>query len=215
MKSQRRLTIVLAMWLQATLLLAQADSLARHTMAYPTFRRAVATLADGRTVAVPQANVFLKGSVLVYRSPKGRVMEAGRSAVRCVDFDDRHYERIDTMLFWRVDTVGSNALYRATCIDMASVRQQILNSRNMTDMQMNSLLLSATALTDDFDYADLPYADIYVFWYRGKWVRADERNVDHALPRNKRQAFRQATAMPGFSWSRAESLVGLLRAISN
>ncbi len=215
MKALRQLTLLLAVWLSATPLMAQTDSLAHRTMAYPTFRRAVATLADGRTVSVPQANVFLKGSVLVYRSPKGRVMEAGRTAVKSVDFDDRHYERIDTMLCWRVDTVGCNALYHATCIDMASLRQQILNSRNMTDLQMNSLLLSATAITEEVEDMELPYTEVYYFRYRDKWVRVDDRSVDHALPRNKRQAYKLALSMPGFSWSDPKSLLELLQAISD
>lgn len=142
-------------------------------------------------------------------------MEANRATVKSVDFDDRHYERIDTLLFWRVDTVGDNALYRATYIDMASLRQQILNSRNMTDMQVNSLMLSSTALMANEEDLELPYTDVYYFRYRGKWVKVHERYIDHALPRNKRQAYKVAVAMPGFSWSNPRSLISLLRAISD
>lgn len=205
---------MLAGWLVATATLAQSDTLSRRTMAFTTFRPAVVTLANGKTVNAPQANVFLKGSVLVYRNPQGRVMEANRRTVRSVDFADRHYERIDTMLYWRVDTVGSNALYCATYIDMLSLRQQILNSRNMTDVQMNSLMLSSTALTANDEDFDLPYTNVYYYRYRGKWVRVHERDIDHALPRNKRQAYKLALSMPGFSWSDPRSLLELLRSIS-
>ncbi len=205
---------MLAGWLVATATLAQSDTLSRRTMAFATFRPAVVTLANGKTVNAPQANVFLKGSVLVYRNPQGRVMEANRRTVRSVDFAERHYERIDTMLYWRVDTVGSNALYCATYIDMLSLRQQILNSRNMTDVQMNSLMLSSTALTANDEDFDLPYTNVYYYRYRGKWVRVHERDIDHALPRNKRQAYKLALSMPGFSWSAPPSLLELLRSIS-
>ncbi len=205
---------MLAGWLVATATLAQSDTLSRRTMAFATFRPAVVTLANGKTVNAPQANVFLKGSVLVYRNPQGRVMEANRRTVRSVDFAERHYERIDTMLYWRVDTVGSNALYCATYIDMLSLRQQILNSRNMTDVQMNSLMLSSTALTANDEDFDLPYTNVYYYRYRGKWVRVHERDIDHALPRNKRQAYKLALSMPGFSWSDPHSLLELLRSIS-
>lgn len=209
-----RLALMLAGWLVATATLAQSDTLSRRTMAFATFRPAVVTLANGKTVNAPQANVFLKGSVLVYRNPQGRVMEANRRTVRSVDFAERHYERIDTMLYWRVDTVGSNALYCATYIDMLSLRQQILNSRNMTDVQMNSLMLSSTALTANDEDFDLPYTNVYYYRYRGKWVRVHERDIDHALPRNKRQAYKLALSMPGFSWSDPHSLLELLRSIS-
>ncbi len=205
---------MLAGWLVATATLAQSDTLSRRTMAFVTFRPAVVTLANGKTVNAPQANVFLKGSVLVYRNPQGRVMEANRRTVRSVDFAERHYERIDTMLYWRVDTVGSNALYCATYIDMLSLRQQILNSRNMTDVQMNSLMLSSTALTANDEDFDLPYTNVYYYRYRGKWVRVHERDIDHALPRNKRQAYKLALSMPAFSWSDPHSLLELLRSIS-
>ncbi len=205
---------MLAGWLVATATLAQSDTLSRRTMAFVTFRPAVVTLANGKTVNAPQANVFLKGSVLVYRNPQGRVMEANRRTVRSVDFAERHYERIDTMLYWRVDTMGSNALYCATYIDMLSLRQQILNSRNMTDVQMNSLMLSSTALTANDEDFDLPYTNVYYYRYRGKWVRVHERDIDHALPRNKRQAYKLALSMPGFSWSDPHSLLELLRSIS-
>ncbi len=205
---------MLAGWLVATATLAQSDTLSRRTMAFVTFRPAVVTLANGKTVNAPQANVFLKGSVLVYRNPQGRVMEANRRTVRSVDFAERHYERIDTMLYWRVDTVGSNALYCATYIDMLSLRQQILNSRNMTDVQMNSLMLSSTALTANDEDFDLPYTNVYYYRYRGKLVRVHERDIDHVLPRNKRQAYKLALSMPGFSWSDPHSLLELLRSIS-
>ncbi len=205
---------MLAGWLVATATLAQSDTLSRRTMAFATFRPAVVTLANGKTVNAPQANVFLKGSVLVYRNPQGRFMEANRRTVRSVDFAERHYERIDTMLYWRVDTVGSNALYCATYIDMLSLRQQILNSRNMTDVQMNSLMLSSTALTANDEDFDLPYTNVYYYRYRGKWVRVHERDIDHALPRNKRQAYKLALSMPAFSWSDPHSLLELLRSIS-
>lgn len=209
-----RMTLTLVMWFMATALLAQSDTLSRRTMAFATFRPAVVTLVSGKTVNAPQANLFLKGSVLVYRNPQGRIMEANHRMVSSVDFEERHYERIDTMLYWRVDSVGANALYCATYIDMASLRQQILNSRNMTDVQMNSLLLSSTALTANDEDFDLPYTDVYYYRYRGKWVKVHERYIDHALPRNKRQAFKLTVAMPGFSWADPRSLLDLLRNIS-
>lgn len=207
--------LIVATWICATSAMAQADTLQRRTMAYANFRPALVTLTSGKVVKAAQANVLLKGSVLVYRNPQGRIMEANRATVKSVDFDDRHYERIDTLLFWRVDTVGDNALYRATYIDMASLRQQILNSRNMTDMQVNSLMLSSTALMANEEDLELPYTDVYYFRYRGKWVKVHERYIDHALPRNKRQAYKVAVAMPGFSWSNPRSLISLLRAISD
>lgn len=210
-----RLALALAISLSSLLGMAQTDSLQHRTMAYPTYRSALVTLTTGKVVTVPLANVFLKGSVLVYRNPQGRVMEANRKTIRSVDFEDRHYERIDTMLYWRVDTVGDNALYLATYIDMASLRQQILNGRNMTDVQLNSLMLSSTAITVNEADLELPYTNVYYYRYRGKWLRVHERDIDHALPRDKRDACKVALSMPGFSWTDPHSLMNLLRSISD
>ncbi len=210
-----RLALTWAVSLWSLMGLAQDDSTQHRTMAYAYYRPALVTLTTGKVVKTPLANVFLKGSVLVYRNPQGRVMEANRKTIKSVDFEDRHYERIDTMLYWRVDTVGDNALYVATYIDMASLRQQILNGRDMTDVQVNSLMLSSTAITVNEADLELPYTNVYYYRYRGKWLRVHERDIDHALPRGKREAYKVALSMPGFSWTDPHSLMDLLRSISD
>lgn len=210
-----RLALTWAVSLWSLMGLAQDDSTQHRTMAYANYRPALVTLTTGKVVKAPLANVFLKGSVLVYRNPQGRVMEANRKTIKSVDFEDRHYERIDTMLYWRVDTVGDNALYVATYIDMASLRQQILNGRDMTDVQVNSLMLSSTAITVNEADLELPYTNVYYYRYRGKWLRVHERDIDHALPRGKREAYKVALSMPGFSWTDPHSLMDLLRSISD
>lgn len=210
-----RLALTWAVSLWSIVGLAQDDSTQHRTMAYANYRPALVTLTTGKVVKAPLANVFLKGSVLVYRNPQGRVMEANRKTIKSVDFEDRHYERIDTMLYWRVDTVGDNALYVATYIDMASLRQQILNGRDMTDVQVNSLMLSSTAITVNEADLELPYTNVYYYRYRGKWLRVHERDIDHALPRGKREAYKVALSMPGFSWTDPHSLMDLLRSISD
>lgn len=210
-----RLALTWAVSLWSLMGLAQDDSTQHRTMAYANYRPALVTLTTGKVVKAPLANVFLKGSVLVYRNPQGRVMEANRKTIKSVDFEDRHYERIDTMLYWRVDTVGDNALYVATYIDMASLRQQILNGRDMTDVQVNSLMLSSTAITVNEADLELPYTNVYYYRYRGKWLRVHERDIDHALSRGKREACKVALSMPGFSWTDPHSLMDLLRSISD
>ncbi len=215
MNKALRLALTLAVFVWSFTALAQTDTTLHRTLAFPTYRPALVTLTTGKVVTAPQANVLLKGSVLVYRNPQGRIMEANRKTIKSVDFEDRHYERIDTMLYWRVDTVGDNALYQATYIDMASLRQQILNGRDMTDVQVNSLMLSSTAITINEDDIDLPYTHVYYYRYRGKWLRVHERDIDHALPRSKREAYKVALSMPGFSWTDPHSLMDLLRSISD
>lgn len=215
MNKALRLTLSLALVLWSLMGMAQADSAQQRTMAFATYRPALVTLTTGKVVTAPQANVLLKGSVLVYRNPQGRIMEANRKTIKSVDFEDRHYERIDTMLYWRVDTVGDNALYQATYIDMASLRQQILNGRDLTDVQVNSLMLSSTAITVNEADLELPYTNVYYYRYRGKWLRVHERDIDHALPRGKREAYKVALSMPGFSWTDPHSLMDLLRSISD
>ena len=85
-------------------------------MAYPDYRQAQVKLTDGRTIKVPKANVFLKHSTLVYKTGNS-VKEANMRTVQAVDFADRHYERIDTVLAFLVDTVEANAVYQQQVID--------------------------------------------------------------------------------------------------
>lgn len=193
----------------------QATLTSRHVTAYDQFKPAVLELEDGRTLKVPYGNVFLKNSGFVYRhTPKSRVMEASMGSIKSVDFDDRHYVRIDSVLAWRVDTVGQNALYCVTRIDLDALRNTIINSRDMTDIQLNSFLVSATKLDVTEENIDYPVVNVYYYLYRGKLFKVHERELSRRLSKDKRREVKVAMSLPGFSWTDPKVLMDLLRRIS-
>lgn len=193
--------------------LHKTDSL-RRTTAFPTWQKAIVLLATGKAVTVPQANIFLKRSSLIYRNMQGKTMEVPTRNVSTVEIGGRHYERIDSMLYWRIDTVGRNALFCCTRIDLPALRQLIINRRDFTNLEMSSEFLSATTLDPDDESIEYPLINIYYYRYNNRWVRAYDRGVYHALPKNMRQGYRIALSLPDFSWTSPESLMDLLRRIT-
>jgi hypothetical protein len=73
------------------------NNLSRLTV-YNEFRPAIAYLADGKKLTLPMANIFLKNSSLLYMSSNGTPMEAEMKNINRVDFQDRSYFRIDSLL---------------------------------------------------------------------------------------------------------------------
>lgn len=193
---------------------AQAQNTSKQITAYQKFKPATVKLMDGKTLTVPLANVFLKGSKLVYKSSNGKVMQAKMSNVKTVDFDDRHYERIDTMLAWRVDTVGKNALYCVSIIDLKSLKRNLVNSRNMTNIDFGSDVLSIATLDIDPETIDYPLINVYYYIYNNKIIPVHEREITHHIPRDKQYDFEVATSLSTFSWTDASSLMDLLRRVS-
>lgn len=189
------------------------DSLHRVT-AFEKWQPAVVTLIDGKAVTVRQANIFLKNSTLLYRNSRGKAMQALMRNIKSVDISGRHYERIDSMLFWRVDTVEQNALFCSTYIDIQALHQQILNSRVMTNLELSSEFLSTTSVEAGDDSFEYPLRNMYYYRYNGKWVRAHDRALWRVLPKSKRQDYKIALSIPGFSWTNPNSLMDLLKRIT-
>ena len=106
---------------------------------YKEFRPAKVMLADGRILNLSLANIFLKNSSLLYKSGL-ETKEANMNTVLRVDFKDRSYLRIDTLLAYQVDTVNHDVLYCAQMIDMDSYRQQIANNREITSLDLNDMI---------------------------------------------------------------------------
>lgn len=192
----------------------QPLSLHRVT-AYPSWQAALITLANGKVVRAPKANIFLKRSSLIYLNSREKTMEVPTYNIKTVDFADRHYVRIDSMLYWRVDTVGKNALYCCARIDAEGLKQQMINSRDFTNVQLGSEFLNTTTLDaheSDFDY---PIDYVYYYYFKDKWVRVYDRGVWKIIPKKKRDIYKEVTTQADFTWSNAASLMTLLRKITN
>ena len=180
---------------------------------YKSYKPAIITLADGRTVKQPLANVFLKNSSLLYMSSNGTTMEANIDNILSVKFDDRQYVKIDSLLAYQVDTVGNNALYCATVVDMVAYRQNLKNNQVFTDISLGDQISTSTVdLNNESDYM-FPLINIYIYRLNGKFVRCHERTLGHTLDKAKKRIMRSYMALPDFSWTDEKSLLKLLKGL--
>ena len=72
---------------------------------YQEFQPATIHLVDGKQLRVGLANIFLKNSSLLYKSGQ-ETKEANMKTLVKVEFKDRTYFRIDSVLAYQVDTAG-------------------------------------------------------------------------------------------------------------
>jgi len=180
--------------------------------AYKQFKPSTIILKDGRELKQPLTNIFLKNSSLLYM--KGdQSMEANMDNIIGVKFDDRQYIKIDTLLCYQVDTVGHDALYRATIMDLAAYHQQLKNNQVITSMSLGDQISTATvdlSTEDDFKF---PLIDIFYYRLNGEFVRTHERNLGRVLPKEKMRMLKTFVALPDFSWTDEQSLLKLLKAL--
>ena len=179
---------------------------------YKEFRPAKVMLADGKILNLSLANIFLKNSSLLYKSGL-ETKEANMNTVLRVDFKDRSYLRIDTLLAYQVDTVGHDVLYCAQMIDMDSYRQQIANNREITSLDLNDMIGYTTVDLQNEQDIHFPIKNVFIFRINGNFVVAHERSLKRLLTKEKRRILASAMAIPGFSWNDEKSLMDLLKMI--
>jgi len=179
---------------------------------YKEFRPAKVMLADGKILNLSLANIFLKNSSLLYKSGL-ETKEANMNTVLRVDFKDRSYLRIDTLLAYQVDTVSHDVLYCAQMIDMDSYRQQIANNREITSLDLNDMIGYTTVDLQNEQDIHFPIKNVFIFRINGNFVVAHERSLKRLLTKEKRRILASAIAMPGFSWNDEKSLMDLLKMI--
>lgn len=193
--------------------LACAQYITPSVTVYKQFKPAIIQLTDGRKLNQPLANVFLKNSSLLYM--KGdKAMEANMKNILSVEFDDRTYIKIDTLLAYLVDTVGTNALYCANKIDFVAYRQGMINNQVYTNISLSDQLSSTTI--DLSNEGDLQFPIIPVFFYRldGKMVLVHERNLSRVLNKEKRRLMKSVMAEDGFSWTDEKWLIKILKVLN-
>ena len=196
----------------ATTALAQDDNTSRVT-AFNDFRPAQVSLTDGRTLKVPKANIFLKHSTLIYKSGNS-VKEANMRTVKAVDFDDRHYVKIDTVLAFLVDTVEANAVYQQQVIDREAYEASFRNDRMITGIQFGEQINLITLDPQRDSTAVYPVINTFYYKYNGKMVKVHDRELWRMLPKEKRRIMQSMMAEEGFSWTRCESVVRMLQALT-
>jgi len=185
---------------------------------YKQFKPSIITLKDGRKLNQPLTNIFLKNSSLLYMNGTNS-MEAKMDNIVSVQFDDRFYVRIDSLLCYQVDTVGNDALYCATIIDIPAYQQQLKNNQVISNLDfdfsgmLGGQMSTATIDISTEDDYNFPLIDIFYYRLNGKFIRTHERILERTLSKEKRRMLRTYENMEGFSWTDSDSLLKLLKAI--
>jgi len=179
---------------------------------YPEFKPSIIVLSDGRQITQQFTNIFLKNSSLLYMSASV-AKEANMANVRSVQFDDRYYVKIDSLLAYQVDSVGSDGLYCATIIDQVAYVQNIKNNQVMTNIDFHNFDQVSTTSVDLSNEDDYQFPLINIYYYRlgGKFVRCHDRSLNNFLNKEKRRILRTFVHLDDFSWSDEKSLVELLK----
>ncbi len=178
------------------------------------FLPSVITFADGHKSQQPLTNVFLKNASLLF--PKGEyTMEANMDNIVAVDFEKRKFVAINKQLAYLVDTVGANALYCIELFDQDTYERNLRNNINISNISLGDQISTATVDTNTEEDYKLPV--FRHFWMRlnGEFVKVHERDLGRFLPKEKRTMMKRIVALPNFSWQREESLLQLLKAISD
>ena len=146
-------------------------------------------------------------------SSNGTPMEAEMKNINRVDFQDRSYFRIDSLLCYKVDSVDNSALFCARVIDLKAFRQAVKNNTNITnlDLSFNTMLSYTTVEVNQEE--TLPVVPIYYFKIDDKFVRVHERHLKRFLSKEKRRLMNSAMNLPDFSWTDEKSLMKLLEMI--
>ena len=184
---------------------------------FPEFRPATAYMADGKKLEIPMANIFLKNSSLLYISGE-LTKEADTKNLLRVDFKDRTYIRIDSVLAYEVDSVGANALFCAKVLDLKAYKQLLANNSNITNLDLNDLanmnMFQYTAI-DINDVSDIhfPVIPLYYFRFNNQFVLVHERHLKRLLDKEKRRRMESVMNLPDFSWTDEKSLLKILEVI--
>lgn len=212
----KKLVLSATVLLMAALRVAAQEVTPQLTV-FPEFRPATATMADGKKMDIPMANIFLKNSSLLYISGE-LTKEANTKNLLRVDFKDRSYIRIDSVLAYQVDTVRTNALFCAKVLDLKAYKQLLINNSNITNLNMNDLLsmnMLQYTTVDIGDTQDIHFPVIPLYYYRinDKFVLVHERHLKRFFDKENRRRMESVMNMPGFSWTNEEFLLKILEVI--
>lgn len=185
-----------------------------HLTLFGEYKPAIIHLSSGKTIHHNHANIGLKEADLLYLQGV-YTMQANMELITGVDINGKSYVKIEKRLAECLDTVADNQLFCSKIIDMNAYHQQLKNNKNITQLDLNSDVTSYTTI-DLENEADRQLPIIYLYYYRynGKVIKVHERDIWNHLPKDKRHIYKTIISLPDFSWTRRESLVQLLQAIT-
>jgi len=184
---------------------------------YPEFRHATVYMTDGKKLDIPMANIFLKNSSLLYISGE-LTKEASTNNLLRVDFKDRSYIRIDSVLAYQVDSVGANALFCAKVLDLKAYKQLLANNQNITNLDLNdlsSMNMFQFTTVDIGDEKDIhfPVIPLYYFRINDQFVFVHERHLKRFFDKENRRRMESVMNLPDFSWTNEKFLLKILEII--
>jgi len=184
---------------------------------YPEFRHATVYMTDGKKLDIPMANIFLKNSSLLYISGE-LTKEASTDNLLRVDFKDCSYIRIDSVLAYQVDTVGTNALFCAKVLDLKAYKQLLANNQNITNLDLNdlsSMNMFQFTTVDIGDEKDIhfPVIPLYYFRINDQFVFVHERHLKRFFDKENRRRMESVMNLPDFSWTNEKFLLKILEII--
>lgn len=180
---------------------------------FQEYKPAVVHMTDGRNVKARLSNIFLKNASLLFKRGDA-TMEANMEPIVSVDFDTLHYVKIDNMLALEVDSVGANKLYCAILIDLVSYKTMLRNNVNISSLSLGDQISYSTIDLTPQEGVQLPLVRHYFYLYNGEIFRVHEREITRRLPKEKKRMFKTVIGLSDFSWNEDNSLMKLLKAIS-
>lgn len=189
---------------------AQTDAgLSAWTTLYEKYQPAKITMQDGKVINQKQANVFLKNGRLLFK--RGMFdMEANMSQIVSVEFADRFFVRVDTMLATIIDTIGNNKILCTTKIDLNAYKSKAINDRILTNLTLGEQVSTTTVDLAAEDELKYPLFNTYYFEINGKIVNVHERTLNRMLDKEKRRMLKSYIMQPDFDWGNREYLHKIL-----
>ena len=184
------------------------------------FKPAKVYMSNGKVVKTSHANIFLKNASLLFL--RGELtMEANMETIDSVDIENRRFVKIDKMLYEVVDSVGknNNKLFCAIEIDIPAYNTMLKNNQNITSLSgafSGAQLSYSTIDLSKSEDIQMPIVPHYYYLYNGELIRVHEREISRRLPKDKeiRRMYKTIISMNDFTWVDKESLMKLLKAIS-
>jgi hypothetical protein len=211
MKMKRTITTLCVLLCVA---LAHAQDVTKNLTMYQSYQPAMIHMTSGKSIKNLYTNIFLKNGALLYLQGE-KTMEARMETIAGVDFDDRKYINIDNQLAAALDTVGNNILYCISLIDVDAYNQMLRNNVNITNLSFSDHMSYSTIDLTAYEDQELPIIYIFYYLYNGKLVRVHEREISRLLDKEKKRRYKTILSLPEFNWTDRESLVNLLKAITD
>ena len=214
MKTMNRL-FVLLLFLAIAVTEGMAQKKTLYATRYKEWRPSIVTFADGHQSRQSLTNVFLKNGALLYLQGE-YTMEANMDNIVAVDFPgDRKFVAINKQLAYMVDSVGKNAVYCVELFDQDTYERNLRNNIVISNLDLGDQISTSTIDLNNEDDYQLPVFRHFYFLYEGEFIRVHERELFRKLPKEKRTLMKRIMAVPDFSWQHEESLVMLLKAITD